>query len=333
MLDLETFAAVARHGDITRAAGALNTVQSNVTARLQVLERELGARLFERHSRGVVLTAAGQRLLPYAGRIRALVDEARRVVADDGIPRGPLRLGAMETTAALRLPPLLARYARAFPEVELVVGTGPTATLVQEVLEHRLDAALVAGPVAHPELVEQVAFEEELVLVTAPDLPGLEPLAGMGELKVLVFRAGCSYRQRLEATLAARGIAGVRRLEFGTLDGIVGCVAAGVGVTLLPRRCRGSLARRADRPARTAGSRGAGHDGAGPPPRRLCVERARRVPAGHPGRLGPGFSRRVAESPVQVGRTSFARSGGRPSRASAAGDPNWTPCCAWSVRS
>ena len=235
LVDLETFAAIARHGGVTRAAAAMNTVQSNVTARLKALELELGARLFERHSRGVVLTAAGQRLLPYAGRVRALVAEARRVTADDGIPRGPFRLGAMETTAALRLPPLLVTYARACPEVELVVSTGSTTMLLQEVLEHRLDVALVAGPMVHAELEEEAAFEEELVLVTAPNLRGPDALAGAGGLKVLVFRAGCSYRQRLEAILAARGIAGARWLEFGTLDGIVGCVAAGVGVTLLPR--------------------------------------------------------------------------------------------------
>jgi LysR family transcriptional regulator, cell division regulator len=235
LVDLETFAAVAKHGGVTRAASALNTVQSNVTGRLKRLEAELGACLFERHSRGVALTTAGQRLLPYAERIQAMVAEARQATADDGTPRGPLRLGAMETTAALRLPPLLIAYTRACPEVELVVGTGPTAALVQDVLEHRLDAALVAGPVAHPELKEEAAFEEELVLVTAPGLRGPNALARAGELKVLVFRAGCSYRQRLEAILAAQGISGARRLEFGTLDGIVGCVAARVGVTLLPR--------------------------------------------------------------------------------------------------
>ncbi len=235
LLDLETFAAVAEHGGVTRAAGALHTVQSNVTARLKALEAELGARLFERHSRGVALTAAGRRLLPYAGRIRALAADARRAAADDGAPRGPLRLGAMETTAALRLPALLASYARAYPEVELAVGTGPTAALVRDVLEHRLDAALVAGPVAHPDLHEEAAFEEELVVVTAPGVRGLDALAQAGGIKLLVFRAGCSYRQRLEAVLAARGATGVRRFEFGTLDGIIGCVAAGAGVTLLPR--------------------------------------------------------------------------------------------------
>jgi DNA-binding transcriptional LysR family regulator len=243
LMELETFAAVAEHGGITRAAVALNTVQSNVTARLKALEAELGVRLFERHSRGVALTAAGRRLLPYAERMRALAVDAHRAAADDGVPSGPLHLGAMETTAALRLPGLLACYTRTCPEVDLVVGTGPTAALVQDVLEHRLDAAFVAGPVAHPDLHEEAAFEEELVVVTSPGVRDLGELARPGNLKILVFRAGCSYRQRLEAILAERGVVGVRRLEFGTLDGIIGCVAAGVGVTLLPRAVVGPALR------------------------------------------------------------------------------------------
>ena len=70
--DLKTFAAVARAGGITRAAEELNTVQSNVTQRIKALEAEIGTPLFERHSRGMALTGAGKRLLPYAHRMTAL---------------------------------------------------------------------------------------------------------------------------------------------------------------------------------------------------------------------------------------------------------------------
>jgi len=94
--DLRIFEAVARLGGMNRAAAELHTVQSNVTARIHVLEDELGAPLFERHSRGVTLTAAGQRLLPYAVRIRHLLEDARRVVEDDGTPRGSLTIGTLE---------------------------------------------------------------------------------------------------------------------------------------------------------------------------------------------------------------------------------------------
>lgn len=233
--DLRVFEAVARLGGMNRAAGELNTVQSNVTARIRLLEEQLGTPLFHRHSRGVALTAAGQRLLPYAVRVRTLLDDARRAVEDDGVPRGPLTLGSLETTAGLRLPPILAGYAAACPEVDLVLRTGTSASLIGEVLEHRLDGAFVSGPVNHPDLTEQTVFHEELMLVTARTVRSIDDLARRGDPRIVVFRAGCTYRQMLENLLAGRGIVRVRQIEFGSLEGILGSVAAGVGVTLLPR--------------------------------------------------------------------------------------------------
>jgi len=233
--DLRVFEAVARLGGMSHAAGELHTVQSNVTARVRGLEAELGTRLFHRHPRGIALTAAGRRLLPYAARVRHLLDEARRAVQDDGEPRGPLTVGSLETTAARRLPPVLSAFAAAHPRVDLVLSTGTTSELIESVLAHRLDAAFVCGPVDHPELHEESIFSEELVIVTAESVASLDAVVARGDLKIVVLRAGCSYRQRLESLLAARGAVNLRKLEFGTLDAILGCVAAGLGVTLLPR--------------------------------------------------------------------------------------------------
>lgn len=236
--DLRTFLAVARHGGITRAAVALHTVQSNVTQRIKALEAEVGAPLFARHSRGMTLTPAGHRLVPYASRMTVLMSEALQAAREDGAPKGDLKLGAMETTAAVRLPPLLARFHRLHPAVALSLRTGPTSDLIEAVRRGDLDAAFVAGPVDFPDLAAAVAFEEELVLVTAARWDSLARLrtsfAGSSPT-ALVFRAGCSYRQRLEQVLASYGWPGATRMEFGTLEGIVGCVAAGMGVSLLPR--------------------------------------------------------------------------------------------------
>jgi DNA-binding transcriptional LysR family regulator len=233
--DLRIFEAVARLGSMNRAAAELHTVQSNVTARIHVLEDELGTPLFERHSRGVTLTAAGQRLLPYAVRIRHLLDDARRVVEDDGTPRGSLTIGTLETTVAVRLSPLLSTYVTKHPQVDVVLRTGTTGELIEGVLEHRLEGAFVCGPVDHPDLEGEVVFREDLVILAAPSARALEDLLRRSELKIIVLRVGCSYRQRLEAILASRGVVGVRVLEFGTLEAILGCVAAGLGITLLPR--------------------------------------------------------------------------------------------------
>ncbi len=232
---LATFAAVARQGSVSAAAQDLHTVQSNVTARLKQLETELGVPLFTRHSRGMRLTDAGTRLLGYAQRLAALADEARAAVRDDGRAQGSLRLGSMETTAAVRLPGALGRFHRAHPDVQLEIRTGPTAELLEHVLAHRLDAALVAGPVDQDDLVSTLAFREELVLVGARDGRSLDARLREGGLTAIVFRQGCSYRQRLEAHFSSHGWLPFRRLEFGTLEGVLGCVSAGIGVTVLPR--------------------------------------------------------------------------------------------------
>lgn len=240
--DLKIFEAIARAGGIGRAAAILNTVQSNITARLRSLEDELGTQLFLRHSRGVSLTQAGRRLLPYSAKVANLLAEAHRAVGDDGDPHGALLLGSLETAAALRLPRILTAFAGAYPGVDLSLVTGTSAALIEQVIEAHLDGAFVAGPVRHPVLDEEVIFREELVLVTARSVNGWQDLARLPNLKIVVFRSGCSYRRRLEALLADRGVVGIRSLEFGTLEGILGCVAAGIGVTMLPRGVIGAEA-------------------------------------------------------------------------------------------
>jgi DNA-binding transcriptional LysR family regulator len=237
LTDLLTFSAVARNGGITRAAQELNTVQSNVTQRIKALEAEMGVALFERHSRGMTLTGAGRRLLPYVQRMAALSREAVLAACDDGEPKGPLAIGSMETTAAVRLPALLAEFHRRFPAVRLTLRTATTADLVAGVLDGAFDGAFVAGPIEHADLVSAVAFREELVLVTARHFTSLAALrAGTPESgpTALVFRTGCTYRQRLEQVFTDFGWPSAARFELGTLDGMIGCVAAGMGVSLLP---------------------------------------------------------------------------------------------------
>jgi LysR family transcriptional regulator, cell division regulator len=239
--DLRIFEAVARLGGMNRAAAELNTVQSNVTARIRLLETQLGTRLFHRTSRGVKLTEPGQRLLSYAVKIAHLLKEARLAVEDDGQPKGVLTIGSLETTVALRLSPILADYARAFPEVELGLRTGTTCELVEDVLAHRVEGAFVCGPVAHEDMTSDMFFSEELAILTAKSVRDLDALIAKGNVRSVVLRRGCSYREILETMLAKRGVFGLRHLEFGTLEAIYGSVAAGLGITLLPKTLIGSI--------------------------------------------------------------------------------------------
>ena len=233
--DLKMFAAVAQSGVVTHAATQLNTVQSNVTARIRALESELGSALFERHSRGMSLTPAGAQLLPYASQILELVEQAKRAVSITGEARGTLRIGSLETTTAVRLPSLLAGFGTRFPAVDLHLETGTTDALVASVLDRKLDGAFVAGELTHPRLDTVAVFEEELVLASALAIEDIDRhLASLDEVRVLVFRYGCSYRKHLESLLARRGVARIKVIELGTVEGILGCVAAGLGITLLP---------------------------------------------------------------------------------------------------
>jgi DNA-binding transcriptional LysR family regulator len=239
--DLKVFQSVAGAGSMNKAALELNTVQSNITARIKALEDEMGFALFERSNRGVTLTAAGRRLLPYAARAARLLDDARRAVADDGTPSGALTIGSLDTTAALHLSPVLAGYVAAYPAVDLSMRTGTTCELVEQVLDRKLDGAYVCGPVNHPDLLADPFVREELVILTAPAITDFEALSRKPDLKIVVLKVGCSYRLQLEAMLARRGIVGVRLLEFGTIESVIACVSAGVGITLLPRALLGSV--------------------------------------------------------------------------------------------
>ncbi|MBK3777929.1 LysR family transcriptional regulator [Azospirillum brasilense] len=228
---LRVVKAVADTGSVSRAAETLNCVQSNVTARLKRLEENLGVPLFLRLSRGMAPTPAGRVLADYADRVLRLVAQARDAVADAAGRGGRLSVGTMETTAAVRLPPILARFHAENPDVDLTLVPGPTETMLGEVLAGRIDGAFVSGAVEHPELVSRPVFEEELVLV--------EPASGItsesGRNTLLAFRRGCAYRARAETAMREAGRVPYRVMEFGALEAILGCVGAGMGVTVLPR--------------------------------------------------------------------------------------------------
>lgn len=234
--DLLTFSTVARCASITAAAKELNTVQSNVTSRIRSLEEFIGLPLLERHSRGVTLTRAGNRLLPYAQRTLAMLEEASRVTRDEGEASGTITIGSMETTLAVRLPDILASFHDCYRDVQLAMTIDATAFLIDKVLNCEADGAFVAGPVDHPLLAATPVFSEELVLVTTRGIRDPQQLKDNPRgITALMFKQGCAYRQRLEQYLTWLGRPSFQRMEFGSLDGMLGCISAGVGITLLPR--------------------------------------------------------------------------------------------------
>jgi len=226
------FEAVARHSGAHRAARELNTVQSNVTMRIRRLEAELGMALFERHTKGMSLTQAGQRLLPHAVEIQNALRKAKRAVVEEGNPAGPLVFGTLQSISALHLTGVLSSYLSAYPDVDVSLHTGTTLGLLEKVLSGGLEGAFVYGPLDHPQLFTEIICEDELVVFSGKSITDLGALSKTNS-RMIVLRSGWNCK-RLESILATYGVIGLRVLELGTLEAVLDCVSAGLGVTVLP---------------------------------------------------------------------------------------------------
>lgn len=231
---LQIFKEVADHGGVARAAAHLNRVQSNVSTRLKQLEATLEAPLFRRQNRRLVLSEQGRVLLSYADRLLRLSAEAQAAVRD-GAPQGLLRIGTMESTAAARLPPILAAYHAAWPQVRIELVTGTSGALAAKVRNYEIEAAFVAQPFEAQGLAQQPAFDEELALISPLAWPEIHGPKDVGDRSVIAFAAGCSYRRILEAWFGQEGVAPDKVMEFASYHAIVACVAAGSGVAIVPR--------------------------------------------------------------------------------------------------
>jgi len=231
---LEIFRTVVEAGGITRAATRLHRVQSNVTTRIRQLEQSLGVELFVRDGRRMVLTPAGQTLFDYARRILQLSDEARQAV-QPAHPHGRLRIASMESTAASRLPTVLARYHQAWPEVELELVTLPTRQALEALRRFEVDCAFVAEPLDDAELVKRPGFTEELVVIASAQHPPIHTPADLERPTLLAFEAGCNYRARFEDWYNRCGHPAGRVIQLGSYHAIVTCAAAGIGVAIMPR--------------------------------------------------------------------------------------------------
>lgn len=231
---LEIFRAVATEGSVSRAAEKLNRVQSNISTRIKQLEERLGKELFLRQNRGLTLTADGHLLLSYTERLLELSMEASEALRE-GKPSGLFRVGAMESTAAARLPQILARYHKRYPDVRMELETDTAAGLINRLQSYDVEAAFIAEPVDIEKLEAVPVFEEELVLITPESFPPLEDAAAISGKTVVAFEQGCAYRRYLEEWLLEAGIVPGNVISVGSYLAILACVSAGTGFAIVPQ--------------------------------------------------------------------------------------------------
>lgn len=251
---LETFRVVAEELSFSRAATRLGYVQSSVSAQVGALERELGVPLFDRLGRRIALTDAGEVLMAYSGRLLSLAEQAREAVVDAGVESGEvtgsLTVSAPETLLTYRVPKVLAVFHERYPKVRLSVrpsaigrlvgsarkaveeGVVDLAFVLDEPLRERarpMDLAVevlvaedvsVIGPASHALATSSVVLPRDLdgETVLLPEAP----------------ESGCAYRGQFERQLSSAGVVPPERMEFQSIEAVKQCVAAGMGVSVLP---------------------------------------------------------------------------------------------------
>lgn len=240
---LKIFCTVAAELSITRAATRLGRVPSNITTRIQQLESDLGESLFIRQNKRLELSDAGRQFLDYAHRLLALEEEARHVISG-GQNGGQLRIGSMESTAACRLPLPLAQFHQHNPNTKLVLRTGSSLSLLDQVHTGKLDCAFVALPASlydpiqfsHMGINIEIVWQEELQLLL-PEHDGLATSANEIKTRSLAtFPQGCSYRNIAEQWLNIPSNLDWSVQEMNSYHGMVACVTAGSSVALLPKQ-------------------------------------------------------------------------------------------------
>ncbi|WP_312559147.1 putrescine utilization regulator PtrR [Atlantibacter hermannii] len=234
LTQLEMFNAVAETGSITAAARKVHRVPSNLTTRLRQLEDDLGVALFIRENQRLRLAPAGYSFLKYSKKILALVSEARSVVSGDE-PQGIFSLGSLESTAAVRIPGVLADYNQRYPRIQFDLVTGPSGTMIDGVLGGTLSAAFVDGPVLHPSLEGQPVYREEMMLVAPVGHKNVARARDINGASIYAFRANCSYRRHFESWFNADRATPGKIHEMESYHGMLACVIAGAGLALMPR--------------------------------------------------------------------------------------------------
>lgn len=233
--DLKLFEAVAHHGSFTKAAEAMFTVQSNVTARIKNLEEEFGASLFTRSNRKVELTTAGETLMLYSKKLNHLIDEAKRSVGKNDVIKGQIKIGSLETMMTIKGPELINYLALKFPYVDLELKSDMRAGLINDVVNYKLDAAFVPAPLDIPELDQLKIKEEQIVLVAPSNFESLDDLLKKTPQKAIVFDQGCVFRARLDSWLVSKGISQYHKTVMNSIEGVINFIESGIGFSVLPQ--------------------------------------------------------------------------------------------------
>jgi DNA-binding transcriptional LysR family regulator len=239
---LRVFRAVAHRLNFRMAAEELLLTQSAVTQQIKALESELDVPLFDRAGGRVSLTPAGAALLPFAERLAALSEEAREAVAATaGGSAGRLALGASQTIGQYLLPKLIAGYLQENPKVEISVLGGNTQTILEALVEHKVQLCLIEGPAMRRDVQVEPFMQDHMVCVVPAGHEWAEEEIGVEELqqaKLVTRELGSGSRRIIEQAFEKAGL-DLKKLRlvmtFDSTEGLLSAVEAGLGIAFVSR--------------------------------------------------------------------------------------------------
>ena len=236
---MAAFHAVATYGSFSRAGTALFRSQSAVSVQVAKLEAALGKRLFDRTTKHVALTEAGQILLRYIAQIEGLLQQAAQEFADlDHLERGRLVLCTSDTTACYRLPALLQQYRERHPGIDMVVRNATSPQTIAAVCAHEVDLGIVTLAALKPELEAIPLFPRHDVLICHPQHPLAQRttvlLKDLESYPLILLDQRCASRRIIDELCAKARVQLRITMELSSIEVIKRFVRIDAGLSVVP---------------------------------------------------------------------------------------------------
>ncbi|MEH7387815.1 LysR family transcriptional regulator [Bacillus sp. JJ1521] len=234
-----TFKKIIETGSFTQAAEHLGYTQSTVTSHIQALEQQIGAPVFDRMGRKVILTDVGKKLLHYSQEILETYGKIENLAIEEKDVRGEIKIAAPESLTVYRLEPILREYRKKFPHVSISLSNATCGDNKRAILNGSADVSFVMLPLLQdPDLIVHSMLNESIVLVGSPDC-SLNILDERYENQkisecLIVNEKECSYRTVFEEYLREREIVPSHTMELWSIEAMKRCVMSGLGIAYLP---------------------------------------------------------------------------------------------------
>lgn len=238
LFQIKAFLEIANTGSFTKAGERLAISQPGLTKQISNLENELGLELFSRHSRGVTLTNAGKQIYSYFNDIVNLVKKTEKVIEGiKGLEDGTLSIGASTTIGNYLVPTWLAQFTKVHPHIQVDMVVENTSLILQNVINHKIDLGLIAGPIKSPDFSFEPLFDDTLLLMSGQS----HSLANDQEItprklnnQTFILREnGSSTRLAAEALLESLDINPKKIITMSDTEAIKRSVMAGLGISIL----------------------------------------------------------------------------------------------------